>query len=187
VPKLREILADIRSEDLRASEVIRGLRKLLARRESNATALDVNGEVAEALHHLAFDAARRNVRLAPSFDGEVPPILGDSVQIQQALINLVVNAMDAVASATENEREVRIVTHARAGGAEIVVADYGPGIPPDRAARLFDSIFTTKKEGMGLGLSIVRTIVEMHGGRISYEPNVPHGAVFRVWLPAIGT
>ncbi len=144
VPKLREILADIRSEDLRASEVIRGLRKLLARRESHATALEVNGEVAEALHHVAFDAARRNVRLAPSFDGEVPPVLGDSVQIQQALINLVMNAMDAVASAPENEREVRIETHARGGGAEIVVSDFGPGIPPDRAAHLFDSMFNTK-------------------------------------------
>jgi signal transduction histidine kinase len=186
-PKLREILADIRSEDLRASEVIRGLRKMLARRESNATAIELNAEVAEALRHLAFDAARRGVRLVPEFDGTVPPILGDSVQLQQVLINLVVNAMDAVAAEPEQEREVRIETHARAGGAEVVVADRGPGIPPGQLGKVFDSMFTTKKEGMGLGLSIVRTIVEMHGGRVSHVPNVPHGAVFRVWLPAIGT
>ncbi len=186
-PKLREILADIRSEDLRASEVIRGLRKMLARRESNATALELNGEVAEALRHLAFDAARRGVRLVPEFDGTVPPILGDSVQLQQVLINLVVNAMDAVAADPEQEREVRIETHARAGGAEIVVADRGPGIPPGQLGKVFDAMFTTKKEGMGLGLSIVRAIVEMHGGRVSHVPNVPRGAVFRVWLPAIGT
>jgi signal transduction histidine kinase len=185
--KLREILADIRSEDLRASEVIRGLRKMLAKREPEAVALDVNAEVADALRHLAFDAARRGVRLLPVFDGDTPTILGDSVQLQQALINLVMNAMEAVAGDAESAREVRIETHARHGGAEIVVSDRGPGIPREIAPQVFETMFTTRKEGMGFGLSIVRTIVEMHGGRVSYEPNVPRGAVFRIWLPAIGT
>ena len=185
--KLREILADIRSEDLRASEVIRGLRKMLAKREPEVRALDVNAEVADALGHLAFDAARRGVHLVPVFDAETPAILGDSVQLQQVLINLVMNAMEAVASERQAEREVRIQTRARAGGAEIVVSDRGPGIAPERASQVFESMFTTKKEGMGFGLSIVKTIIEMHGGRVSHEPNVPRGAVFRLWLPAIGT
>lgn len=185
--KLREILADIRSEDLRASEVIRGLRKMLSKREPEAVALDVNAEVADALRHLAFDAARRQVRLVPMFDGDTPAILGDSVQLQQALINLVMNAMEAVAADAGAEREVRIETHASDRGAEIVVSDRGPGVPRERASEVFDSMFTTKKEGMGFGLSIVRTIVEMHGGHVSHQPNVPRGAVFRAWLPAIGT
>jgi len=95
--------------------------------------------------------------------------------------------MEAVASERQAEREVRIQTRARAGGAEIVVSDRGPGIAPERASQVFESMFTTKKEGMGFGLSIVKTIIEMHGGRVSHEPNVPRGAVFRLWLPAIGT
>jgi C4-dicarboxylate-specific signal transduction histidine kinase len=185
--KLREILADIRAEDLRAAEVIRGLRKLLARSEWKPAALELNTQVAEALRHVAFEAARRGVRLVPAFDGELPVVMGDAVQLQQVVINLVVNAMDAVAELPERAREVRIDTHVRAEGAEIAVADRGPGVAPNDAERIFQSNFTTKKEGMGFGLSIVRTIAEMHYGRVSYEPNLPRGAIFRVWLPAIGT
>ncbi|HXZ48766.1 MAG TPA: ATP-binding protein [Usitatibacter sp.] len=187
VSKLREILADIRGEGLRASEVIRGLRRLLSSRETRSVALDVNAEVAHALHHLALDAARRRVRLVPAFDPETPAILGDPVQLQQVVINLVANAMDALVSASDFLREVRIETRAHAGGAEIAVKDHGPGVAPEQAEALFESFHTSKPDGMGLGLAIVRNIVEMHGGRVAYEANMPHGAIFRVWLPAIGT
>ena len=183
---LREILADIRNEDLRASEVIKRLRKLLARHEWNPVALEVNGEVAEALRHVAFDAARRGVKLAPVFDPATPVILADSVNLQQVIINLVVNAMEAVAGAPPAEREVRIQTRSVGNGAEIVVADRGPGLSQDDEARLFQEPFTSKKDGMGLGLSIVRTIVEMFRGTVSYESNIPHGAIFRVRIPALG-
>jgi len=183
---LREILADIRNEDLRASEVIKRLRKLLARHEWNPVALEVNGEVAEALRHVAFDAARRGVKLAPEFDPATPVIFADSVNLQQVIINLVVNAMEAVDSAPPAEREVRIQTRSVGNGAEIVVADRGPGLSQDDEARLFQEPFTSKKDGMGLGLSIVRTIVEMFRGTVSYESNIPHGAIFRVRIPALG-
>ncbi|HET7402846.1 MAG TPA: sensor histidine kinase [Usitatibacter sp.] len=183
---LREILADIRNEDLRASEVIKRLRKLLARHEWNPVALEVNSEVAEALRHVAFDAARRGVKLAPVFDPATPVILADSVNLQQVIINLVVNAMEAVAGAPPAEREVRIQTRSFGNGAEIVVADRGPGLSQDDEARLFQEPFTSKKDGMGLGLSIVRTIVEMFRGTVSYESNTPHGAIFRVRIPALG-
>lgn len=184
--KLREILTDIRAEDMRASEVIRGLRRLLARSEWKPAALELNTQVAEALRHVAFEAARRGVRLVPAFDGEAPVVMGDAVQLQQVVINLVVNAMDAVSGLPERAREVHIDTHVRAEGVEIAVADRGPGLEPGDAVRLFRSNFTTKKEGMGFGLSIVRAITEMHAGRVTYEPNTPRGAIFRVWLPAIG-
>ncbi|HEX4781371.1 MAG TPA: sensor histidine kinase [Usitatibacter sp.] len=184
---LREILADIRTEDLRASEVIQRLRKLLGERESTPVAMDVNREVAEALRHLAFDAARRGVMLTPVFSSEVPAILGDPVQVQQVIINLVVNAMDAVGQEPERQREVWIETRAVAGGAQAIVADRGPGLAPQDEARLFHSNFTSKKDGMGFGLSIVRTITEMHGGSVGHEPNVPHGSIFRVTFPAVGT
>jgi len=183
---LREILADIRNEDLRASEVIKRLRKLLARHEWNPVALEVNSEVAEALRHVAFDAARRGVKLAPIFDPATPVILADSVNLQQVIINLVVNAMEAVGGAPPADREVRIQTRSVGSGAEIVVADRGPGLSQDDEARLFQEPFTSKKDGMGLGLSIVRTIVEMSRGTVSYESNIPHGAIFRVRIPALG-
>jgi signal transduction histidine kinase len=185
--KLREILADIRAEDLRASEVIRGLRNLLSRREWRPAALDVNDQVAEALRHLSFDAARRGVRLSPVLGAVVPPVMGDAVQVQQVVINLVMNAMDAVAEAPENVREVRIETRARPDGAEIAVCDYGAGLSPEDAGRVFQTPFTTKRDGMGFGLSIVSTIMEIHRGRVLYEPNVPRGAIFRVVLPTVGT
>jgi signal transduction histidine kinase len=183
--KLRAILTDIRDEDLRASGVIRGLRALLGRHEYKAVALEVNTEIAEALRHVAFEAARRGVRISPIFGARVPTVMGDGVQIQQVVINLVINAMDAV-SGSRDRTEIRIETRDAGNGAEIVVIDRGPGISTEDIGRLFQGSFTTKKDGMGFGLSIVKTIVEMHGGRISYEPNVPVGAIFRVWLPVIG-
>jgi signal transduction histidine kinase len=185
--KLRAILTDIRDEDLRAAEVIRRLRAMLARAEWKPEALELNAEVAEALGHVALDAARRGVRITPRFDNRVPAVMGDSVQLQQVIINLVLNAMEAVGSLAGERNEVRVETSARPDGVEIAVTDRGPGIAPENASQIFQSIFTTKKDGMGFGLSIVRTIVEMHRGRVSFEPNEPRGAVFRVWLPAIGS
>jgi signal transduction histidine kinase len=184
--KLREILADIRNEDLRASEVIRGLRRLLARNEWKPEPLVVNTEVAEALRHVAFESARRETRLAPVFGAEMPAVVGEAVQLQQVVINLVMNAMEAVAELPVAMREVRIETLARRDGVEILVADHGPGLSEDDAAKLFESAFTSKSDGMGFGLSIVQSIVDMHRGRVWFEPNVPRGAVFRVWLPAVG-
>jgi signal transduction histidine kinase len=146
----------------------------------------VNVEVAEALRHVAHDAERRGVTLLTSYASDIPVILGDPVELQQVVINLVVNAMEAVASYSGNLKTIRIETRVRPGGAEIAVIDSGAGVRPEDEARLFQSTFTTKKDGMGFGLSIVRTIVEMHGGTMSYEPNVPHGAIFRVRFPAIG-
>jgi C4-dicarboxylate-specific signal transduction histidine kinase len=164
-----------------------GLRNLLSRRVWRPAALDVNDQVAEALRHLAFDAARRNMRLSPIFGSLVPPVMGDAVQVQQVVINLVMNAMDAVAQLTDAVREVRIETRARPDGAEIAVSDFGAGLAPEDTMRLFQTAFTTKRDGMGFGLSIVSTIVEIHRGRVSYEPNTPRGAIFRVFLPTVGT
>jgi C4-dicarboxylate-specific signal transduction histidine kinase len=109
------------------------------------------------------------------------------VQLQQVVINLVMNAMDAVAEVPEAVREVRIETRARSEGAEIAVSDLGPGLAQEDAERLFHTAFTTKRDGMGFGLSIVHTILDIHRGRVVYEPNVPRGAIFRVILPPVGS
>jgi C4-dicarboxylate-specific signal transduction histidine kinase len=181
---LREILTDVRDETLRAGEVIRAMRRLLARSHWNPSMLETNAEVAEALRHVASEAARSDVRITPVFGRAMPAVPGDSIQLQQVVINLVSNAIQAVATLPRASREVRIETRAQPGGVEIAVADLGPGISPEHAAQIFHSNFTTKEEGMGLGLAIVRMIVEMHGGRVSFEPNAPRGAVFRVALLA---
>jgi signal transduction histidine kinase len=185
--KLREILADIRSDDMRASEVIRTLRGLFARSQWRPTAIETNAEVAEALRCVAFEAERRHVKLSPNYGSNMPAVLGDPTQLQQVVINLVVNAIEAVAHMAGLRREVRIETTAVPNGVAIAIADEGPGLSPEDAGRLFESTFTTKRENMGFGLSIVRSIVEMHHGRVWFEPNLPHGAVFHVWLPAMGT
>jgi len=180
---LREILDDICQQDLRAGEIIRGVRKMFAHREFTLVPGDVNGVVAEASHHLALDAARRGVSIQPAF-AELPRVRMDAVELQQAVVNLVGNAMDAVSTEPEAARSVRVETRATGGGVEIVVADNGPGLSAAHARQVFETSFTTKREGMGLGLPIVRRIVELHGGRVTYEPNRPRGAVFRLWLPA---
>jgi C4-dicarboxylate-specific signal transduction histidine kinase len=184
--KLREILADIRNEDLRASEVIRSLRKLLTRRDWKPEALEVNDEVAEALGHIAFDAARRAVQIHPVFGARLPAVRGVAVQLQQVVINLVMNAMEALETSPPNRREVRVETRRADGGVEVAVSDHGPGLTPEEAAQAFETTFTTKRDGMGFGLAIVASIVKEHRGRVRYEANLPHGAVFRVWLPEIG-
>jgi signal transduction histidine kinase len=185
--KLREILADIRSDDIRASEVIKELRALFGRGDWRPVPLEVNAEVAEALRHMSFEASRHEVTLSPAYGVEMPAVMGDPVQLQQVVVNLVANAIDAVASLASFRRVVRVLTSVRRDGVEISVSDEGPGLSAQDAERLFESTFTTKKRtGMGFGLSIVRSIVEMHNGKVWFEPNVPRGAVFRVWLPAIG-
>ena len=184
---LREILADIRTEDLRASEVIKRLRKLLSAHEWNPAPLEVNAEVAEALRHLSFEAAKRGVTLVPEFDPTTPAIIGDSVNLQQVVMNLVMNAIDAVARTPGAPREVRVTTRPKGRYAEVAVSDRGPGVKPEHESKLFEESFTTRTDGMGLGLSIVKTIVDMHQGTVTHESNQPRGAIFRVRIPAIGS
>jgi signal transduction histidine kinase len=187
IAELREIVEEIRSEDMRASEVVRRLRALLSRREMQGELLDVNAATAEALRHVSYDVARHDARLTPVFASDLPSVVADSVHLQQAIINLVMNAVEAMDAVPQRQREVRVETGPRDGGVEISVIDNGPGIDEAHRASLFESIFTTKEKGAGLGLSIVRAIVDAHRGRVSAEPGPTRGAIFRMWLPAAGT
>jgi signal transduction histidine kinase len=181
--RVRQILADIGHEDRRASEVIRHVRSLLGKAPPEMRTLALNDVARDVLDLVAGDASRRGVALEAVLDTALPPIHGDRVQLQQALLNLVLNGMEAMEHASNGDRRISVRTRrADDASVELAVADTGPGIPEQQIPHLFESFFTTKKDGMGLGLSIVRSIAEAHGGRI--EVGNDRGAVFRLRIPA---
>ena len=180
---LRAILSDIRRDNLRASEVIRRLRALFTRQEVERTLFKVGEAVSDVANLLSAEAQRRGITLTFRQPLADTIILGDPIEIAQMLMNLVVNAMDAVADLPEGRRSIVVSADEVANGVCITVRDRGRGINPEQLPKLFESFFTTKRGGMGLGLSIVRTIVEAHNGRVWAENDRQEGAVFRVELP----
>jgi two-component system sensor kinase FixL len=183
---IREIIRDIRDDDLRADEVIRGIRSLVGRREIQIQPVDINRTIALVLRLVSGDAIFRRVRIQRTLDEHLPPVAADQPQIEQVLLNLIVNAMDAMQSTPEAVRELSVQTRLNdAGYVEIAVVDHGCGIPPERLPELFDSFFTTKPEGMGIGLSIARWIVLAHGGRIWAANGAHGGAEFRFTLRTV--
>jgi signal transduction histidine kinase len=181
--QVRRILADIRADDLRAHETVERVRGLLRKRQLEMLPLDPNELVADVLCFVRGDAGRRAVPLQVDL-GRVPRVRGDRVHLQQVLLNLFLNGMEAMADTPEARRSLQVRTAANGSAqVEVSVSDAGPGIPAERLARLFDSFFTTKEHGMGLGLSIARSIVEAHGGWIQAENAPGGGATFRFGLP----
>jgi signal transduction histidine kinase len=185
--ELRRIVADIRRDDLRASEVIRRLRALLARHEVQSEPIDLNDAVRDMELLLRAEVQRRGMELDIRPAPTAQTVLGDRIQLQQVLINLVLNAMDAMAGQGAARRTVEVAVQGQAGGSRITVRDQGPGIPAADLPKVFDSFFSTKRKGMGLGLSIARTLVQAQGGRISAENGADGGALFQIDFPAPGT
>lgn len=185
--EIRRMLADIRRDDLRANDIVRHLHSLLKRRELQTTMLDLNEVAAAALSLIQPVARKRLVTIRSSLDASLPPIHGDSIHLEQVLLNLMMNAMDAMASNTANGAAERILDVATFRydkySAAITVADTGPGIAAAYRPKIFESFFSTKQEGMGLGLAIARTIVHAHGGKIWQEGTSAGGAVFKFTIP----
>lgn len=178
------ILADIKRDDLRANEVINRLRALLRKRELKLEPMDINPLVSSAVMLIRADAGRRLVQLRTELEPDLPPVAADPVHLQQVVLNLLVNAMDAMSKTAPPARCLQVRTRLRAGSAvEITVTDNGHGIDPAHAGRLFESFFTTKEGGMGLGLSIARSIVQAHGGTIWAERARGGGSMFAFRLP----
>jgi signal transduction histidine kinase len=181
--ELKEILADIRRDDLRANEVIRRLRSFLKRTPFELKDVDLNDVMREVFGFLAVQASARNVALylqpAP---GELN-VKGDPVQLQQVILNLMVNSMEAMAAMPYGRAVIGRTELHGAASAVISISDCGPGIRPERLAEVFDPFFTTKQQGMGIGLSIARTIVQAHRGKIWAENQPEGGAVFRLSMP----
>jgi two-component system sensor kinase FixL len=198
--EIRRMLADIRRDDMRAIDIVRHLHALLKRRELQTTMLDLNEVVTTALSLIQPVARKRLVTVRSRLDASLPPVHGDTIHLEQVLLNLMINAMDAMdamnptmeatdalASNIPNGVTERIldVTTDRYDKyfAVVSVADTGPGIAAAYRRQIFESFFSTKQEGMGLGLAIARSIVQAHGGRIWQEGTPAGGAVFKFTVP----
>ena len=184
---LTRILADVRRDAVRASEVIRRLRVLLQEQQVESRRFDVNDAVTEVGLVLRPEATRRRVWLDVRPSSTPAHVVGDAIQLQQVLINLALNAMEAMGEVPDDRRTVQVSVEPLPGSVSLTVRDTGPGIPAEHLGRIFESFFTTKHAGMGLGLSIARTLVEAHGGSIRAENGRDSGAVFRIDLPVATT
>jgi two-component system sensor kinase FixL len=181
--QVREILGDIRKDDLRASEVIRRLRTLLSKGEVERKPVNLNEVLSDVMLLVRAESRRRGITMDSRPENDLPLVRGDKVHLQQVMLNLVFNGMEAMAEAP-GEKRVTVRTGVNENGsAEIAISDTGSGILPYQLPRVFDPFFSTKKDGMGLGLSIARSLVEAHGGRIWVENNPDGGATFRFTLP----
>ena len=182
----RVIVSDIRRDALRASDVIRNVRSLARPREMQMRPVDLRELTGDVLRLAGVESRRRGVLIETDVAPDLPPVFGDRVWLQQLLLNLVMNGMEAMSDVLEGER--RLTLRALRDGSssvEIRVSDAGHGIADDLLPRLFDSFVTTREQGMGLGLSISRSIVEAHGGKIWAENNPETGATFRFTLPVM--
>ena len=180
----RQALGYIIKDGRRASEVIDRIRGLIKKAPARNDPLDINEVVLEVIALTRSEALRNGVSLQSQLANGLPLVQGDRIQLQQVMLNLIVNAIEAMSSTSEGSRELLISTGKDGSDAVLVVVrDSGPGLDPEGLGRLFDALYTTKPGGMGMGLSICRSIIEAHGGRIWATANVPQGAVFQFILP----
>jgi signal transduction histidine kinase/ABC-type uncharacterized transport system substrate-binding protein len=183
--EIRDALQDIVQEDNRAGEVVQRLRGLLKKGESQFEPVDLNQLVDSTTTLLRSELIDRRVTVTADLAAGLPTVFGDSVQLQQVLLNLIINAMDAMASTPVEQRRVAICTcETPAGAIELLVRDHGPGIKPSDGKQAFVPFYTTKDHGLGLGLTICSTIIRKHGGAINLRNDDAGGAVAEISLPA---
>jgi signal transduction histidine kinase len=186
VEEIQDILADIAADDQRAGEVIRRMRTLLRKEDPNPTEVDVNELVDEVVGLVGGEMILQNVSLALDLSSRVGRVHGDRVQLQQVLLNLIVNALDAMKEVEGGGRRVLVRTVAAGPrSVEVSVQDTGAGIAADKLDQIFEPFVTTKPHGMGLGLSICRSIIQAHGGRIGSKTNADRGTTFWFTLPTL--
>lgn len=182
VQQARQIFQNIHKAAALANEILVRLRKLMRKSPLEMQAIDVNAMAWDVLSLVRTDMERRGVMLRAELEPSLPAIVGDRISLQQIVLQLLTNAIEAMDGA-KGERVLGVTTRLAPGGVEIDVADTGPGVPVEHRQRLFDEFFTTKPDGVGLGLSIARAIAVAHGGDIALDPDRGPGASFRVTLP----
>ncbi len=170
----------------RGGDVIHSLRALTRRSAPHKTELTINGAIQEVLSLTHTELQQHTIVLHTALSGDVRPVLGDRVQLQQVLLNLITNAIDAMSTVMDHTRELLVSsTQAENDDVLVAIADTGAGLDPAAAERLFEPFFTTKSDGLGMGLSICRSIIESHGGQLWVSSNVPYGTVFQFTVPAV--
>jgi len=183
---LQQLLQDMVADSQRAGEVIRGIRSLVRKEPSVHTLLDLNSVITDTVRLVSSDVLNRESVITTELDPQLPQVNAALVQIQQVLLNLIINALDAIEGLSPVERRIIVSTRSDKGDvAEVAVRDFGTGLPKDRPDKIFDHFFSTKQKGMGMGLTIVRSIVEAHGGTIVAENAPDRGARMTVRLPAV--
>jgi two-component system sensor kinase FixL len=180
---LREIIDDVLRDDRRAAEVLQRLRTWLKQGRINMEIVSINELAEDVVALIRADAITKHVAIDLSVPGTLPPVRADRVQLSQVLLNLMMNGIEAVTAHSGAQRRISVEARVGADGCcEISVTDTGPGIPPDQLDRIFEPFVTAKPNGMGIGLSISRSIVEAHGGRLWAE-NGARGATFHFTVP----
>jgi C4-dicarboxylate-specific signal transduction histidine kinase len=185
--KSLEAINHIISDSMRASEVLKRIRSLVKKTDRQNALLDLNEVIREVIALTESDLTRNQTQLRLNLSAEVPAVLGDRIELQQVVLNLVLNSIEAMNDITDRVRELTITSVVNKQGEVVIrVSDSGVGLAPDYQLRIFEHFVTSKPNGLGMGLSISRTIIETHGGRLWAEPNSPHGATFQFSLPAKG-
>jgi PAS domain S-box-containing protein len=182
--EVRQALACIAKDGKRAGDVVGRIRDLIQKAPPRKDHFDLNGAIREVIELTRGEAVKNGVSVQTELTDNLPLIDGDRVQLQQVMLNLIINAVEAMSGLTEGPRELLISTgKAEMGGVLVTVRDSGPGLAPAALERLFEAFYTTKPNGLGMGLSICRSIIEAHHGRLWATANSPHGAVFQFTLP----
>jgi signal transduction histidine kinase len=181
----RQALARVVRDGGRAGDVIGRIRELVKNAPLRKDHFEINGAIHEVIELTRGEAVKQGVSVRTGLAGGLPLVPGDRVQLQQVVLNLIINAVEAMSDTSEGIRELLISTGKTNSKYVLVsVRDSGPGLAPASIDRLFDAFYSTKPSGLGLGLSICRSIIEAHGGRLWASPNVPRGATFQFTLPA---
>ncbi len=184
---VEELVTDILADNSRAEKILQQLRALLKKDRVRLKPLKLNGLIRDVSDLLHDEAQGKKVRVSLRLDPAQPRVRGERIQLQQVVLNLMLNAFEAMRRSRTNDRQLTIETRAvNRHEVVVLVRDTGPGIPAERMNRIFEPFFTTKSDGLGMGLAICRSIIEVHGGGISVANNAEKGVSFRVVLPALG-
>jgi PAS domain S-box-containing protein len=182
--KAKPLIQRVVNDGKRAADIVNRIRNFSKKAPVRKESLEVNEAILEIMRLTRAAMSDNGILVKMQLSERLPPVLGDRVQLQQVILNLIMNAIEAMSEVSDGSRELQISTsEAESDSVLVAVSDSGPGLPPASAARIFEAFYTTKASGMGIGLSICRSIVEAHGGRLWATPNEPRGAIFCVMLP----